>query len=407
MLNIFKREISQSLHDPRRFFLIFCAGIMYLLLFKTLYQPNIVTNIPTVIFDDDNSKISREFVNDIDAADSFNVVDYVTSEEDMIALLQTKKALAAVEIPKHFNRDVKTGKTSTILLIVNGTNLINTSTATSAMQDISEAFSNKLAVQRTSLRTGIDERRLERIIAPVQCNLRILGNPTQGYLKFLVLGLALVAFQQGIILATGSAIVYEYKHLCELPAQKLIFAKSIYYWGLSTASFGVLQYMIDSVGEVKLLAPTAQILLLGGIFCLAVTGFGMLIASLFTDEIRFLRAAIMIPVPAFILSGYTWPAEAMPHTLQWIASFIPLTWFENTVRDLFLLGHSPRYFTSIVALLIIAVVCFVSATFIFRRTIQRLVPLSSREGASSSMTTSGSETDSDSISSTGEGSGIS
>ncbi|MBR1420058.1 MAG: hypothetical protein IJ575_03235 [Selenomonadaceae bacterium] len=73
---MFAREFRNCLKDPRRLIFIFGASIVYLFLFGMLYQPNIVQKIPTVIFDEDQSKLSREIIQNFSDSDAFEIVDY-------------------------------------------------------------------------------------------------------------------------------------------------------------------------------------------------------------------------------------------------------------------------------------------------------------------------------------------
>ena len=97
----------------------------------------------------------------------------------------------------------------------------------------------------------------------------------------------------------------------------------------------------------------------------------MFFASLFRRGIDFVRAIIVYPVPAFILSGYTWPTEAMGSGMQLLAKLFPLTQLSNTVRELFLMGFSPHFSTSIRNLLILGAVFLAAALWRFPRIIHQ------------------------------------
>ena len=130
-------------------------------------------------------------------------------------------------------------------------------------------------------------------------------------------------------------------------------------------SFGLVIFLLQALWGILLKAPLMQLLVLGAVFCLAAISFCLLAASCFQTEMQFVRAAIMYPVPAFIFSGYTWPAEAMGPAMQFIAQFFPLTWLSNTVRELFLTGISAHYMQSLTVLLFFVLVCLPLANVLF------------------------------------------
>ncbi len=81
--------------------------------------------------------------------------------------------------------------------------------------------------------------------------------------------------------------------------------------------------------------PLVDVLILGGAFIFSVEGMCALVARFFKREISFIRATTMYPVPAFILSGYTFPNESM--------------------------GAAPKLFPDALILILIGAICFVLA----------------------------------------------
>ena len=199
-------ELGEIKHDLRRPAFLFGAALAYLLVFGMLYIPNIVTAVPTVILDEDNSALSRQLVRDFEASDSYKITAYVTSQEEMLAALHDQTAIAAINIPHDFAKKAKTGSYSTVLYLTNGSNIILTNITSSAAQSITEDFSNKLAAQQVALRYGLNEGLVAHYIAPVTVHLRVLYNATQGYMFFFLIGLAMVAFSAGDRLCRGRVL---------------------------------------------------------------------------------------------------------------------------------------------------------------------------------------------------------
>ena len=98
LLLAIRREFLTALHDPRRLVFLFGAAMAYLIVFGLLYVPNIVKDVPCVVYDAENSHFSRELVRDIESSDSMRAVLFVDSEEDMREALRQKQAYAAIEL---------------------------------------------------------------------------------------------------------------------------------------------------------------------------------------------------------------------------------------------------------------------------------------------------------------------
>ncbi len=276
-----------------------------------------------------------------------------------------KRAYAAIEIPWDFSKKIKTGSSSDVLYMANGANIILTNITSLVVSDILADFSNRLATERVALRTGAEVEMVRHVINPVTPHLRVLHNMTQGYMFFFLLGLAMVAFQQGIFFAVGASITNEYEALTA-GAQDgavhgspwlLLLAKVVYFWFLSMLSYLLVVFLVQNLMGIPLHAPLRELLLLASTFILAAMSFVVLFSACFHKEMEFVRGIIMYPVVAFIFSGYTWPHEAMPTAMQYVADAFPLSFFSKTVRVLFLAGYSPHLWHDMGALLIIALIC--------------------------------------------------
>ena len=275
-VSLFKKELVEIRHDLRRPVFLFGAALAYLIVFGMLYSPNIGTAVPTVIYDEETSAASRRLVQDFEASDSYDIQGYVTSEEEMRDWLREKNAVAAIEIPKDFSKKAKTGSYSTVLYLTNGSNIILTNITSSAVQDILADFSDHLAAKQAALRYGLNEEAVLHRLAPVHAHLRVLYNATQGYMFFFMLGLAMVAFQQGVLFAVGASSLYEIEHPSEEAQYKtwqVMLVKTIVYWLLGMLSYGLVVAVVTQGLGIPLGASLGELFALAAIFILAVTAF--------------------------------------------------------------------------------------------------------------------------------------
>lgn len=371
---LFQQELQEIRRDLRRPVFLFGAALAYLIVFGILYLPNIVTAVPCVVLDEENSALSRRLVQDFAASDSYRITAYVNTQEEMRQALREKQAIAAIDIPHDFSKKAKTGTYAIVLYLVNGSNIILTNITSGAAQDIVADFSNRLAARQAALRYGLDEGAALRAIAPVAVHLRVLYNTMQGYLYFFMLGLAMVAYQQGVLFAVGASSLYEAEHpeaMADAPIWKIVLVKTIVYWLLGMASYALVIAFVTQVLEIPLHAPLLPLVLLAATFLLAVIAFCFFFAAFFPAELPFVRAVILYPVPAFIFSGYTWPLQSTGQGMQLVAQFFPLTHFSNTVRELFLIGSSPNYAVCLEKLAGLTVLFFLLGGILYGRRLRR------------------------------------
>ncbi|WP_371381039.1 ABC transporter permease [Sporomusa aerivorans] len=364
--HIAKREFRDMfITDKRRALFLFGASLAYLFLFALLYGAHTINAVPLVIYDEDQTQFSRSLLQGFEDSERFQIIGYVTSEVDMEQILREKEAAAAIHIPKKFAQDAKSGRSATVLLIADGANILITNTVTNASQEIVATFAKETAAGLTEINSGQLPSLALNKVSPVDFRLRVLNNPTQSYLTFFVLGLAMAAFQQGVFLAVGASIQSEYQRPDELknasPLTRMT-GKLLPYWLAATVAFLVTISVAVHFFAIPGKASIISLVLLASAFILAATGFSAFVAAVCNNELTFTGISIAYTVPAFVLSGYTWPQAAMDTVLSYA---FPLTYFADTVRELMLAGYSPALYLNCFVLLFmgiaftgLATVCF-------------------------------------------------
>jgi ABC-2 type transport system permease protein len=371
--HIFTREIKQMfITDRRRAIFLFGASLAYLFLFSLLYGTHTVKAIPLVIYDQDQTQFSRSLIQAFDDSERFQIVSYVTTQDDMENALHEKEAYAALDIPQKFTQDAKSAHSSTVLLLADGSNIIITNTITSAAQEIIAAFSRETGARLTEINNVQLPSMAFNKAGPIDLRLRVLNNPTQSYLSFFVLGLSMAAFQQGIFLAVGASILSEYQNPDELKNAhplSIMTGKLFPYWISASLAFFITVIAAIYFFEIPGKASMISLFFLSAAFIFAAIGFSAFIASICNNELTFTRISIAYTVPAFVLSGYTWPQEAMDTVGKIISYTFPLSYFSNTFRELMIAGYSPVLYRNIFILFLfgfvftsIAMLCYIRRT---------------------------------------------
>ena len=365
---LIRRELANAfLHDARRAIFLFGAATAYLILFGILYYPGVVKEIPTVVCDEEHTAYSRLLIRQVDDDERLGLVRVVADEGEARDMLRRKEVYAAVIIPADFSHDILNGRSAKVLFMLNGANIITTNIATTAGNDIVNTFNTRFAARQAALRTSGDEQMLKKRISPVETTLRVLNNPTQSYMMFFMVGLAMAAMQQGIFLAIGAAVQGDFKDtegLKGAPKAAVLVVKVAVYWLLSVLSFALVCVISYGLGIPDRASVTA-LLTLASAFSFAAVSLGLFASSIFHNELQFVRASIMYTVPAFIFGGYTWPLEAMDPVTQVVAQAFPMAWMSNAVRELFLSGHLATLSHNLTALTVMGVIFFSLGSWIF------------------------------------------
>ena len=181
------REETKYLLSGRVPLLLIILGlpIFFTILFGVIYGENVVNHIPMVIYDQDQSSLSRTLIQMYTDSERYDVVSYVSTQEDMEAAINNGEALVALAIPNDFSKNVKKGIGADIMLIANSTNNMFGNAALSSAQEINRSFS--VAVGQ-KLMEGLNQLPVDAMNAtyPVHLGVRILNNPVNGYAPFML-----------------------------------------------------------------------------------------------------------------------------------------------------------------------------------------------------------------------------
>ena len=366
--HIIKREFRQMfVQDPKRVVYLFGACAMYILLFGSLYGTHVVNAVPTVVYDEDQTTLSRSLLQAFADSERYQMVAYVTSQEEMDKYLHSKQALVAINIPSKFSQNAKLGLSTPVLVEINATNLITANTTLSAAQEIIQAFSNNMGSKLIQSSGLMPDQALHKA-APVALLLRVLHNSTLSYLDFFVLGLSMAALQQGILLSVSASMIYEYQNMQELKDASILSVmagKLLPYWLCGTLAF-VLALLISSLAfHIPFNGDFASLLALGTIFSFTITAFASLVAAYCRTEVTFTQFSLAYTVPAFVFSGYTWPQQSMDTISLAISYIFPITYFADTVRSLMISGHAPALLNNILILLLIGIILLAFSTLVY------------------------------------------
>ena len=317
--------------------------VLYSLLFGCAYSSNILKNVPTVIYDQDQTFASRSVTQAYLDSERYQVVAQVTTQEDLERLLQDNTALVAVSIPPKFAQNIKSGRASEILVTANSSNNMFANAVISSSQEL---------VQTLSVATG--QKLLEGsnqlpsvalyAAAPVKLSVRILNNPTTSYTNFMLPGLAANGLQIAILLVAGPLIAREYSRrsfnqAASIP--QILLAKLLPCWLGAIVSFLLALGVLVAIFHIPLRGSWSELLLLGSAFSFLVINISFLFSAITSNEVDALQTPLLYIMPGLLFSGLSWPHFSMNDFSRVFSAFMPLTYMAETLRDLLLAGYAP------------------------------------------------------------------
>lgn len=361
---LLKREFALFWNNSVLRILFIGAPIMYGVLLGYVYNKGKVTDLPIVVVDKDQSKMSKKALQMMEDNEVLTISALLPNEDNLTRTALEKEAVCIVIIPEGFEKGVLTKKYPEITTIVNTANVLTANYASTALQVCLGTL--KVGVQLETLRKqGVPEHLLMSQYEPFKTTFIKKNNRSTNYMYFLWPGILATVLQQVLMLGLALSFASEFengtfKFLVSKASStfKLIMVKVIPYLIMS---FGIwlIYWLFTWWFKIPFYENLGTLTLAAGLFVLSVCFIGILVSLLIPSQLKATEVLMVIATPSFILSGFTWPLSQMPEWIQYIASIIPLTHFLPIFRVLIIEnGPTDLIYPYVQNLLIITAVGF-------------------------------------------------
>ena len=348
IFEIFRKEVRQTLREPRMRASLIMPPIIQMLIFG--YSVNMdVEHARMVWIDRDQTPISRNLLAAFEGSRRFDLVSTPDSDRAAQDLLDRSKADLIVEVLPGFARDVERGKQAQVQILVNGENSNTASIISGYTSQIVARFSNAqiTTVQRAKMVAGTMAAG-HAVSAPVprlSDEPRVWFNPELKSRNYFVPGIIVNILVLVTLSLTSMAIVREkeigtMEQLIVTPLKpfELIIGKT-----LPFALVGVVDTVLVVTAALVLFhvpfRGSGWVLLLGALlFLLSSLGAGLFISTVVRTQQQAMMSTFLCFMPFFLLSGFTFPVRNMPLAAQYFTYLNPVRYFMEIVRGVFLKG---------------------------------------------------------------------
>jgi len=331
--HIVKKEFIQIRRDRRMAPLILMAPVIQLLLLGYAATTD-VKNINTAVLDQDRTSDSRYFTERISRADSFKVVSPPESPRELVRLLDRGEVRAGLVIQRGFSRKLGRGEEAPVQLLLDGTDAVTAGVVMGYLQRIT-AQTNERLLEREGRLYGM----------PASIETRVWYNPTLESRNFFIPGIICLLLMVLTTVMPSLAIVKEreqgtLEQLIVTPIRpvELILGKLIPFAIIGFVeitviiTFGWILFDVAPRGSIGLLFA------LSGVFLLNTLGLGLLVSTVSRTQQQVLMTIFSFLFPSIILSGFVFPIASMPEWIQLITYAVPLRYFLEIVRAIYLRG---------------------------------------------------------------------
>ncbi len=368
---LIRKEMIHMLRDPRTLVFIFMMPILQLVLLGFVNNTDI-KNVPTAIFNQDNSRASRELLDSFNATGYFSFNYSVYSQADVYDLIDSGKAAVGIIIPPNYGTDLAVGKTSDVLVLLDGSDPTVAGSVLSAAALVGQAYGASVRTKQLSLRGPVGG-----VASPVDVRTRVLYNPDLLGSYNIVPGLvAMILFQTATSL-TALAIVKERERgtieqliVTPIRSWELVVAKIIPYILVSFGNTILIMAVGTFLFGVPLRGSLILLFSLVGLYLLPTLGLGLLISTSAKTQQQAQLMTMPIMLPSMLLSGVFFPTSSLPIFLQMIGKLLPLTYFVIILRSIVIKGVGLNMLMpQVIALTVFAILLLGLAARRFQKTL--------------------------------------
>lgn len=350
------KEFTHLFRDIRSLLILILVPILLLILFGYTLKLD-VENVSTFIIDHSKSTASKEYINKFSASYAFKLESVLDNENYAMQKLNTKEAKLVLVIPASFAEDIEEMGKSSIQAIIDASDIIASNSILSYLNAVNNSF-NMAIIENYAIKHGVASK-----VGYAQPNMRFYFNETQKSVNFLFPGLIVVITSVVAGFLTSLSISKEWElgtmeRLIPTPLKEdeIIIGKLIAYFFIGFID--ILIYIILGALLFNIYVPNNPFLLLlsSVLFLTNMLLFGIFISIIMKTQLASSQLAISITlIPAFLLSGFIFDINNMPHFIQLITFLFPARYFLDILKTLYLKGGGFEYIYQNIALLIIYV----------------------------------------------------
>ncbi len=359
ILEIVRKEFYQVRQDRRMLALSIMAPVVQVVLLGYAATTDI-KNTTMVVSDQDHTAESRAFIQTFTSSGYFIHGYDTASPTDVDRYIENAQASMGLVVPRGFAADLLAHRTSTVQIVLDGTDANTSTILLNYATQIVATFSQK---QLLTTAVAIQGRSTARVTPEP----RVWFNPDLTSANFMVPGVVGLVLMIITMTLTSLAIVKEkeigtMEQLLVTPIKpyQLILGKLIPFTIIGFLDVLIVLAIAHYWFLVPMLGSLPLLFALSAMFILTTLGLGLFVSTIArTQQQAMLIAQFFFFMPFMFLSGFTFPIANMPRIIQIVTYIIPLRYFLEIVRGIFLKGTGiTELWPQATALLALGIVIF-------------------------------------------------
>jgi ABC-2 type transport system permease protein len=325
----FAAELVRIVRDRGAFGLIILGPIIYGVLYPQPYAGQLIRDVPVAVVDQDNSELSRNIVQALDAHEGVSVVNRAATLVDAQTALARGEVFGIVHIPSGTQRDLLRGDRARLPTYVDSAYLMIFSRVTQSFLESIGTVSAEVST-RGARDTGSLYRSALVRGSPVEIINQPLFNPTGGYGSYAVPAAFVLILQQTLLLGAatlGGVAFFRGGQASRLQrgSPGAVMGQTLAHVLLVLPGFALYLVVLPRIYGFSYSNDVLDLLAFSLPFILSVSFLGQFVGGLFRRRETAVLLLMALSLPLFFLVGVAWPPEAIPDLLRRTSQVFPST----------------------------------------------------------------------------------
>jgi ABC-2 type transport system permease protein len=336
---ILRKEFVHMRRDRGTLVIALTIPVFQLVLFGFIDQT--VTNVPTVIVDQDATSHSRELMDRLRATHTFTIKRVTPDPRDAREDIAAGRAKVGVVIPPDYHDRRVHGDGAKILVLIDGSDSNVSAQALGAVNGVAADENVKALSQMVTMAGKPATQALS--VQPI-----VLFNPDGRTANFIIPGLVAILLQIIAIVLTAVSIVRER----ETGTLEQLLVTPIHPLGLMLGKLA--PYMVVGLWEMGMILTAMRfgfgvpirgsvlfLFAMALVYLFSLLSMGLFISTRAKTQSEAQQTAQFFLLPSIFLSGYIFPAAGLPFILKWIGRVLPATHMIEIMRGVVLRDAGP------------------------------------------------------------------
>jgi len=337
-LRVFSFAFSDSLKsiftDPGAILVLVFASLFYPVVYSIAYSNEVLTKIPVVIVDNDNTQTSRLWGKMMDATPAIDIVNKAADMVKAQDFFWSGQANAIIIVPEGFEKSILKGEQASVSMYADGSNFLFYKETFRATSQATGSFSAGIEYKRF-LAKGLRHEQAVNRIQPIKTTVYNLYNPSGAYGSFVMPGIMIIILQQtlliGIGIIGGAGRERKRNHVTIFGfdirnhAVSLILGKSLAYFVVGFFNLMFATVLVYHWFSFPAKGEFINVVVLAIPFLFSIIFMGLTLSLLFYHREHSIMVLVFLSPIVLFITGLSWPLQSIPHILHEVFRIFPTT----------------------------------------------------------------------------------